>query len=375
MSLDLSLNEDAVSDLHPAEVIVEDPKPEPTPVVNVEVTTQNTAVDHADTITQELENYDVTLQAVENGTAHYFELEDVAKTILAAESIGQADAEKLAAQYPDFVDTVGHTREFSQQPSKTNLKPTQQYLEGKIKSEAQVQCDALTNFVARDLERVKLILGQMKDNQTEELKEKLESLRVKALGDLDRVVKSRAYYVPNKEQSAVLDLRRRALSGPSCEDGVTLGIFPSKEVLVQFDELIDSPAFARLLKSASYGYGLPAERFYAQYDLPQTHYERPEFNYLELLAFLASHTFGETIDDVVAVLEKSVKTFADPEAPINQFSPEEGVCVTQLAELSKLSRDVMNFALSAWGSFSTLDGFATLANVILSHMGKPVEVA
>ncbi len=374
MPRDLSLNEEAVQDLHPTDGVVDTPS-EPAAAVKVEVTTQNTAVDHADTITQELENYDVTLQAVENGTAHYFELEDVAKTILAAESIGQADAEKLAAQYPDFVDTVGHTREFSQQPSKTNLKPTQQYLEGKIKSEAQVQCDALTNFVARDLERVKLILGQMKDNQTEELKEKLESLRVKALGDLDRVVKSRAYYVPNKEQSAVLDLRRRALSGHSCEDGVTLGIFPSKEVLVQFDELIGSPAFARLLKSASYGYGLPAERFYAQYDLPQTHYERPKFNYLELLAFLASHTFGETIDDVVAVLEKSVKTFADPEAPINQFSPEEGVCVTQLAELSKLSRDVMNFALSAWGSFSTLDGFATLANVILSHMGKPVEVA
>ena len=70
MSINLSLNEDAVSDLHPAEVIVEDPKPEPTPVVNVEVTPQDSAVDHADIITKELENYDVTLQTVENGVAH-----------------------------------------------------------------------------------------------------------------------------------------------------------------------------------------------------------------------------------------------------------------------------------------------------------------
>lgn len=375
MSINLSLNEDAVSDLHPAEVIVEDPKPEPTPVVNVEVTPQDSAVDHADIITKELENYDVTLQTVENGVAHYFELEDVATTILAAESIGQADAEKLAAQYDDFVDVVGHAREFSQQPSKTNLKPTQQYLEEKIKTEAQVQCEALTNFMAKDLERVKLIVMQMKDNQIDELKEKLEGLRIKALADLDRVVKSRAYFTPNKDQTRILDLRRSTLTSYSVDDSAVSGLLPSKEILQQFDDLIGSAAFARLLKSASYGYGLPADRFYNHYSLDRTNYDHAKFNYLELLAFLASHTFDETIDDIVAVLEKAIGVFADPEAPMNQFPSEEGVRVGKLADLTELSRDVMGFALSAWSSFAALDGFATLAGAILSHMGKPLEAA
>ena len=374
MSLDLSLNEDAVSDLHPAEVIVEDPKPEPTPVVNVEVTPQDSAVDHADAITKELENYDVTLQAVENGVAHYFELEDVAKTILAAESIGQADAEKLAVQYDDFVDVVGHAREFSQQPSKTNLKPTQQYLEEKIKTEAQVQCEALTNFMAKDLERVKLILVQMKDNQIDELKEKLEGLRIKALADLDRVVKSRYFFIPNKEQSRVIDLRRTELTGNIGEEGIDAGILPQKAILRRFDDVSRSTAMRRLFKTATYGWGLPADRFYALYNVDRTDFECPKFNYLELLAFLASHTFDETIDDIVEVLDSSVKKFADPEAPMNQLPSEEGgVRIGRLAELSELSRDVMGFALSAWGSFAALDGFATMAGAIIDHMGKHLD--
>ena len=129
-----------------------------------------------------------------------------------------------------------------------------------------------------------------------------------------------------------------------------------------------------MLKSASYGYGLPADRFYAHYNVDRTDFECPKFNYLELLAFLASHTFDETIDDIVEVLDSSVKKFADPEAPMNQLPSEEGgVRIGRLAELSELSRDVMGFALSAWGSFAALDGFATMAGAIIDHMGKHLD--
>lgn len=362
--LEPSLNDEALNDLSSVSTDGSDGG------LVVEVEPHQTEVNHADAISKELEGYDATLTAVENGIEDHFKLHDVIDTVLAAESISQVDAERIAAVAPEFIEQVGAVQEFTQRPSRTHLTQTQQWVNNRLLASDEAAKAALKKFVTTDLLRIKEIFSTAGQELILNVIDKYRQLRMVAQSDLQYAANSKAFYHCSNDEKDVRDFKFcefYAHDGESENWTQARAAFLPLELTRNFADVARHPALERLMVTNRGGFGSPAERFFRTVGRAEG---QTMFNYISLLGFLATQNFDEILEDLERALHAAYESISQGDVNVE---PESGTVLAPELAAVRAVRDYVDYAVAVYAAVRAADDFATVSAIIVAKLGAQLE--
>ena len=198
-----SLNDQAMDDLHEeADYLTED-EGKAASLGTVRVETEE-ALDlkvpkEVDQAVSALSDYDVQIQTTKDDITKVYELEDVASTVLAQETIGQADAEEIERVYGGLYDNVASKQEYTAAPSSINLKETKNYVEER---KALFESEAIQrhkDYLKNTSEQAYCLLQCLYESVYPETMDMLEQTRRVCIEDLSKASLSKNFLIYTKE--------------------------------------------------------------------------------------------------------------------------------------------------------------------------------
>lgn len=265
----MSLNDEAMDDLHEEADYLTQSEGEAASLGVVRVETED-AIDlklpkNIDEAVSALSDYDVQIQTTKDKVTKVFELDDVASTVLAQETISQADAAEVERVYSGLYDAVAGPKEYTEAPSSINLKATQDYVaEKKIEALSNAFSDHKT-YVEKTSKHVFCLLHCLNEEMLPMTLDEFDALRRKATDDLSKASVSNNFLVYTKEckneageitkAPELIDLKNLRLYG-SIEDRdyqipESLNCLPDADDITKLREVYHGKAFRSLMMTSN----------------------------------------------------------------------------------------------------------------------------
>ena len=298
------LNDDTLDELQATDSFVEKPSSDDgsLPEKIVEVAVPDKLPDEAKDAyyakaVDEMTAYDVQLQTTEAGVTRLHDLDRVADTVLATESIGQSDAEEVARLLPALSEEVAPPSQYTEIPTKTNLIATQSFVSKAVESERN---EVLGKF----LEIVDAELSTLAPIDTcaivAQLLEGLEVLRQAATLDLAKVSVSKNFYAYREGNTELLDLRHYGLGNlttdiPKFSDGPKF--LPTVDISRLANDALTNNDFMFFNARGSSSYRCPESDLNRLGECSDRD-RRFSWTYMELLTYLASGEAGVKLAEI-----------------------------------------------------------------------------
>lgn len=264
MSLEVSLNDEAVDDLHADGEYLTTAEGDMNNGGKALLVADPSMTDGGDL--QEkisvLTGLDIEIQTTENDVDRVRDLETVAKTVLAQESISQSDAEQINRVVGGLFEKVAGPKEFTEVPTRANLIKVKEYVGAKV-TEAKLDLLARHRKLTSSTFEAAVCLGEaLTERLLPETIALYESLRQKAMADLEiaSTTKALIYYKkrsPNStEPPLLIDLRNAWVNPSNLNKDLENADpdLPQDSDVSAFYQIIQSSSFRRLIKSAEMAY-------------------------------------------------------------------------------------------------------------------------
>lgn len=303
----MSLNADALDELDQETTFVKEPEIDDhikdRAIVKVEQPDDDAAIKSMIV----LQDYDTTLQTTENGVSRLHSLDEITETVLASETINQSTAEELSRVFESFSETVAPSNEFTQVPTRTHLKATQNFVQSEIQKEQQEVLNSFVQFINTEAKEAQALLNCISDERYPQVAEQLEELNHQAILDLKEASQSRNFLLYNRKNELV-DFRLRTIHGGiGYEDFENIPeAFPAETLIRGLFRSFNDLEF-RDLHATAYAFNrLNQEELMKDYQKDRDVYV--DFNYLSLLSYFAENRIGiylqATHEEVMAIQEE-----------------------------------------------------------------------
>lgn len=254
-----------------------------------------------------LQDYDTSLQTTENGISRLHSLDEITETVLSSETINQSTAEELSRVFESFSETVAPSNEFTQVPTRTHLKATQNFVQSEIQKEQQEVLNSFIQFINTEANEAQALLNCITDERYPQVAEQLEELNHQAILDLKEASQSRNFLLYNRKNELV-DFRLRTIhDGIGYEDFENIPeAFPVETLIRGLFRSFNDLEF-RDLHATAYAFNrLNQEELMKDYQKDRDVYV--DFNYLSLLSYFAENRIGiylqATHEEVMAIQEE-----------------------------------------------------------------------
>lgn len=369
MSLEVSLNDEAVDDLHADGEYLTTAEGDMNNGGKALLVADPSLTDGGDL--QEkisvLTGLDIDIQTTENDVDRVRDLETVAKTVLAQESISQSDAEQINRVVGGLFEKVAGPKEFTEVPTRANLIKVKEYVGAKV---TEAKLDLLARhrkLTSSTFEAAICLCEALTERLLPETIALYEELRQKSMADLEiaSTTKSLMYYKkrsPNNTEPPILvDLRNFGINtsapGESLENGDP--DLPQNTEIRAFYEILQSSSFRKLVNASTMTYvDLPSVLKYSiaqDSSAPTIYYSYVEllglFTQGQILAFLENAKIGmDKFFEDGKVFYAGVKEQIDGDLPLatireqlSQISNFYGLVI----ELEKYRSVAQTFAMRA----------------------------
>ena len=295
------LNDDTLSEFAENAHNVQLPDPDDSnPVMAIIADTPDPTTD-VDAVIAAMPNYDAKIVALVDGEAKVHDVSTLSAQLLTTESIGQGDAEEIAAMLPELQDEVAAVNEYSQVPTRTNLEATQRFVTRKLE-ELKTQRNAdLRAFLETEFKAI-MTLDLM--TITAELIAELDRLQALSVQDLQVVTASKAFFAVKKEgDDRTVDIRSIPLQSIDSEQYEALPSYvPTHEALTGLISILRSAAFVTFDHTVSTH---PCEHIRLAMLCPEPcSIEAKEWRYLDLLAFFSTGAHKEALSTLCGLITK-----------------------------------------------------------------------
>ena len=311
------LNDDTLSELQPTDNFITPPSSDdsslPPAVVSVETPTAVSSEgkdDYYQVAVDELSKYDVQLKTTEDGLTRLHDLDRVTDTVLAAESIGQSDAEEVNRLLPALSEEVAPPKQFTELPTRTNLTETKAFISQAVASEKDTLVSGFMAIVDAELAVLAPIDIPLLVNRTLEA---LEGLRQAAILDIAKVGVSKKFYFYRDEPKELIDVRHypiRGLMESRAEEGTELEI-PGAGLACSLTTALTCDDFVKFMKRGSVAYRSPEGALIRMQDRDGDT-DRHQWSYMELLSYLVTGEAGTLLSEMALGFE-TMKTKTEEE--------------------------------------------------------------
>ena len=288
-----------------------------------------------DEAVEKLSDYDVKIQTNVDKVVKLHDLQDVADTVLASESIGQSDAKEIERTYGGLYDNVATRQEYSEVPTKVNLAPTQDYVAqrlGSYKEDAVASCRA---YIEETYEAAVSLNTFFHGGAIAKVVALFEELQQTALADLPLASKSNKFLHYRKTKNTegqtaadLTDLRRVNLYFQNFQEEFlnASSELPSKETIGLFKDSFSNDTFRSLVKIAESSNSAGESLLRSQ-----AYYNREEhvgYDYLALLGFLAEGRF--------------ISFFTEAMKELDAIAKDAEVAVAAIRDVNQVTDDVLS---------------------------------
>jgi hypothetical protein len=353
--MSLGLNDEALGELQEDASYLTEPQDKSTPTDGaLVIVTQDADEKYADAAVAALDNFDVTLQTTEEGVTRVHKLDEISNTILAAETIDQSDAEQIAQNLEGFEGNVGQTSEFTQVPTKTLLKPTQQYVQRVAVEEKDDLVGTFLTNVAQHTDSIQKLMEAVGTIHTG-LVDDLDRLRVAAIVDQAKAGTSRAFLT--YKDGRLTDLRSLNITRELANNkyDTLVDFLPPKHVVVELHCCLNDSRFQSLHCEIEEGRGPILLGF------ERSGTDRREFSYLALLGLLASNRFSNYFEEAVVGI---TKLYTDLKADIDKVQAEEMSISNKFELIERLAPDLRSYVKK----MSVLYGYQSVTKSLVGNV-------
>ena len=303
----MSLNADALDELDQEASFIKEPEIDDQikdrAIVKVEPAEDDEAMVKSMIV---LQDYDTTLQTTEDGISRLHSLDEITDTVLSSETISQSTAEELNRVFESFSEVVAPSNEFTQVPTKTHLKASQNFVQSEYQKEQQEVLNTFIQFINTEAKEAQLLLNCIVDERYPQTAELLEQLNHEALLDLQRASQSRNFLLYNTRNELV-DFRVRMIhSGLDYSEFDNIPeAFPKKAIIKGLFDSFNSVEFRDLYRSAQIFVHRQNEELLKEYQKDSDAFV--SFDYLSLLSCFAENRLGTylqaTNEEMLAIQE------------------------------------------------------------------------
>ena len=363
--MDQSLNTEALSTLKEDASYLTQPNDKSIPTDSaLVIVTQDTDEKNMDAIVASLSEYDVSLQTTEEGITRVHKLDDVSDTILAAESIGQADAEYVAQNFTEFTEKVASPNEFTQMPTKTHLAATQQFIKKAVVDEKSDLVSGFLTHVADQLTYLEALRVSIRHCHDNTLACQLEQLRQEAIEDQAKAGVSNAFLVYRKDKQ-LIDLKTLTLNHGYYNDDfdTVVPFMPPSYVIQTLISTIDDRDFRDLHWEThlSRHVLLPAQSSERDVVL---------MSYLDLLGYLASNRLGQFMEDVMTLIDQECATVCASVEAIRQDDLSMGNKLELIEKVTPALRENLKHLITFYRYQTIAKPFVYNAGLLMSYFRK-----
>ena len=306
----MSLNDDAMVDLNEEADYLTDDEGKAASAGIVRVETEDgldlKVPPEIDQAVSALSDYDVQIQTTKDDVTKIYELDDVANTVLAQETIGQADAEEIERVYGGLYENVASKEEYTTAPSSINLKETKEYIEEK---RAMFEVEAIQrhkDYLQKTSEQAICLLQCLNEKVVPETMEMLEQLRRLSQDDLTKASVSKKFLIYTKEvkndkgevtrSPELIDLKKQRLydsiKREEYEIPEWLMCLPEDDDIRKLREVFHSAQFRKLMSETN-AYRDVLDSLHNDFHRTYGKEDRYTLTYIELLMVFASGKIEE----------------------------------------------------------------------------------
>lgn len=322
-----------------------------------------------------LSDYDVQIQTTKDDVTKIHELSDVANTVLAQETISQADAEEVNRVYGGLYEEVASAKEYTQAPSSINLQQTKDFVKEKLEDVKQTAIQRHQEYMSKTFTHASCLLKCLKEDLLPELYEDMEVARRHALSDLAEASVSKKFVIystprMNKEGEVsqpprLVDLKTLAMYDSvrreEYELPASLQSLPSDDDVHKLRDVFHGAVFRKLMKESDLYRDVLESLHRSYHEFGDGRGDVYCLTYIDLLGILSSGKIESYIKDAFNALEE---VFVNAEAVINK-TLADGASEEDLSESSLIVSDLYEKLLLAEKFRMTMAMFLYRAKPIL----------
>ena len=383
----MSLNDEALSELNDDADYLTDGNSKDTIKDTIVVACDNKVdldvPDDIDAAVSALDGYDVELQTSKDDVVKVTALDDLANTVLAQETISQADAEEVERVYGGLYENVASQKEFTQTPTSVNLKETQQYVEATLEATKTAAINRHKEYLVKTYDHATCLLKCLNEKLLPELLDELAKLREQSTADLAKASVSKNFLVYTKElkndagqvtsSPRLIDLKNSMLFCDIKEQydiPASLRSLPSKDDIEMLREVFYGVVFKRLMSVSKITTDILASlhrEYHSLSDGDRTYYD---LTYIDILSIYVSGRIESYITEAFAALNQLAEKIVEV---VPKFIASEDGSEDQEQRWSESALEVSDFyerLMQAEKLCMTVYMFNYRAKPILEGFGK-----